>query len=233
MNYIKNKLQNHEIKPSKMAWERIEAELDKDKVRVLPTSVRWAAAAMVLVAVTGIIAYDTSQKVDNQGVVNSEIKKTEPISTPNTVTPISPKVETAETEKSYKLEQNTNTVIQKYKLETAKENNNFVQTPLQIPTYIKEEKKNTTARPQLESPNTIAKNEWKYLEIKTQNIDIQRINEDDEEDMADDNLTLPNLLNRAEGDSTLTEKIINFGQIKAKQVVAKAFRPVLKRFNKN
>ncbi len=233
MNYIKNKLQNHEIKPSKMAWERIEAELDKDKVRVLPTSVRWAAAAMILVAVTGIIAYNTSQKTDNQGVVNSEIKKVEPISTPNTVTPISPKLETVATEKRYKLEQNTNTAVQKYKLETVKENNNLVQIPLQIPTYSKEVKQNTT-RPLLENLNTIAKSEYKFLEIKTKSVDIQRVSdEDDKEDVADNNPVLPDFLNQTKGDSTLTEKIINFGQMKAKQVVAKAFRPVLKRFNKN
>jgi hypothetical protein len=234
MNYIKNKLQNHEIKPSKMAWERIEAELDKEKIRVLPMNIRWAAAAMLLVAVTGIIAYNTSQKVDNQGVVNSEVKKIESKSVPtNTVSNIV-KTEVTSTDKKQSLEQNIKIIAPKYKVESKKENSNLVQIPLENTTNTIEEKKNKAVRFQLENLNELAQKQWKYLEIKTKNIDIQRVREEeDEEEVAYDNLTLPKILNRTESDSTLTEKIITFGQLKAKQVVAKAFQPVLRRFNRN
>jgi hypothetical protein len=234
MNYIKNKLQNHEIKPSKMAWESIEAELDKEKIRVLPMNIRWAAAAMLLVAVTGIIAYNTSQKVDNQGVVNSEVKKIESKSVPtNTVSNIV-KTEVTSTDKKQSLEQNIKIIAPKYKVESKKENSNLVQIPLENTTNTIEEKKNKAVRFQLENLNELAQKQWKYLEIKTKNIDIQRVREEeDEEEVAYDNLTLPKILNRTESDSTLTEKIITFGQLKAKQVVAKAFQPVLRRFNRN
>jgi hypothetical protein len=234
MNHIKNKLQNHEIKPSKMAWDRIEAELDKDKVRIVPMNVRWAAAAMLLVAVTGIIAYNTSQKVDNQGIVNSEVKKVVPTNVPNNVVPNIVKTEVTSTDKKQSLEQNIKMIVPKDKVENKKENNNLVQTPLENTTNTIEEKKNKAVRFQLESPNILAQKEWKFLEIKTKNIDIQRVSEDDEEEeVVYDNLRLPKILNRTGGDSTLTERIITLGQTKAKQVVAKAFQPVLKRFNRN
>jgi hypothetical protein len=194
MNHIKNKLQNHEIKPSKMAWDRIEAELDKDKVRIVPMNIRWAAAAMLLVAVTGIIAYNTSQKVDNQGVVNSEVKKI----VPNNVVPNIIKTEVATSDKKQALEQNTKIIVPNNKVENKKENNNLVQIPLENTTNTVEDKKNKTIRFQLESPNVLAQKEYKFLEIKTKNVDIQRVSEEDDEDeeVAYDNLKLPKILNR-------------------------------------
>ena len=232
MNHIKNKLQNHEIKPSKMAWERIEAELDKGKVRVLPFDIRWAAAAMFLVAATGVITYNTLQNADNQLVVN--IKNTNEDKSIN-ISKEETKQEivqnrVVEQEKKPSTKKSISPVIYK------SEPQNIVQDVVQIPQILQTETPSKTPRILLENANTIAKVDWKFLDIKTKNVDIQRISEDDE-DTEDDNVVFqnrnfPRILKQTEGDSTLTEKIISFGQMKAKQVVSKAFRPVLKRFNR-
>lgn len=232
MNHIKNKLQNHEIKPSKMAWERIESELDKGKVRVLPFDIRWAAAAMFLVAATGVITYNTLQNTDNQSIVN--VKNANEDKNIN--------ISKEET----KQETIQNRVVKQEKKPFAKkpissviyksEPQNIVQEVVQIPQILQIETPKRTPRILLENANTIAKVDCKLLDIKIKSIDIQRISEGDE-DLEDDNVAFqnrnfPRILKQTEGDSTLTEKIISFGQMKAKQAVSKAFKPVLKRFNR-
>ena len=232
MNHIKNKLQNYEIKPSKMAWERIESELDKGKVRVLPFDIRWAAAAMFLVAATGVITYNTLQNTDNQSVVN--VKNANEDKNTN----ISKEETKQETLQNRVVEQEKKPIEKKsispviYKSEPQ----NIAKEVVQIPQILQTETPKRTPRILLENANTIAKVDWKFLDIKIKSVDIQRVSEDDE-DLEDDNVAFqnrnfPRILKQTEGDSTLTEKIISFGQMKAKQAVSKAFKPVLKRFNR-
>ena len=236
MNYIKNKFQNHEIKPSKMAWERIESELDKDKIRVLPLNIRWAAAAVFLVGATGVLIYSVSQNADNQVVVNNKASRVEPISVPNITIPTVLKDEKNVIVNVKKEVAKTKLVTPIYRKEMPTVVKDFVQIPQLYTPIFQTEIPKKAARLPLENANTIAKIDWKYLDVKTKNIDIQRAKEEDDEDTDEavtlNNLRFPQILNRVEGDSTLTEKIITFGQMKAKQAVAKAFRPVLKRFQR-
>ena len=236
MNYIKNKFQKHEIKPSKMAWERIESELDKGKVRVIPINVRWAAAAVLLVGATGVLIYSVSQNTDNQVVVSNKASRVEPILVPNTTVPTVVKDEKNTIMNVKENVAKTKSIAPIYRKEMSSVVEDFVQTPQLDMPILQTETPKKAARLPIENVNTIARTDWKYLDIKTKNIEMQRAKEDDDEDtdeaVALDNLGFPQLRNRAGSDSTLTEKIITFGQMKAKQVVAKAFRPVLKRFQR-
>jgi hypothetical protein len=242
MNAFKNKLYNHQIKPSANAWERIEADLDKGKVRRLPLNVRWAAAAMFVFAVSGAITWKVMQKPVNQNFVKNENKILPQPKIENTA-PVVPQVQkesvVSTEQKTINQTPTPNQFIflQKEKIEK----NNVVEvkqtvfpntnmTPILEQKNIFFEKRNT------ESVAFLNQNTWRYLDINPKNIEIPRIQTIEDEEEEDDTivfgpLNLPKIRNE-KGDSTFTERVLAFGEQKAKQVVSRAFKPVIKRFRK-
>ncbi len=243
MNAFKNKLYNHQIKPSANAWERIEADLDKGKVRRLPLNIRWAAAAVFIFASSGVITWKFLQKPVNQEFAkienpNSILPKVE---IPSVIVPQEPKEEVVINEqKTIKQTPISNQFVflQKEKIEK----NNVVQVkenilPKTNPTPILEKKNIFIEKRNTENIAFLDKNTWKYLEINPKNVEIQKIPltfdeyDYEEEIIVFGPLNLPKIRSE-KSDSTFTERVLALGEQKAKQVVSRAFKPVLKRFRK-
>ncbi len=237
MNAFKNKLYHHEIKPSPKGWERIEADLDKGKIHRMPINLRWAAAAMFVFAISGAVTWRYLQKPDGQEV--AQVKKTDftipnteketlPNATPSTSVvqiPVTPNTEKPALVKPIfvpKQKVNEQNLVQHQ--EVLKTNTPLTVEKINIPM----EKRS------LENIAFLNQKNWNYLPIASKNVEIARIQDDDDdtnsdESVASNGLTLPKLLS-PKSDSTFTERVLAYGQQKAKQVVSRAFKPVLKRF---
>jgi hypothetical protein len=233
MNAFKNKLYHHEIKPSPKGWERIEADLDKGKIRQMPINLRWAAAAMFVFAISGAVTWKYLQKPDGQEVVQVQSldntpKEVLPITKPTPTVveaPVLPNVEKPSAVKPVFApthRQNEENVAQIQ--EFYQPINPIIVEKLNLPT----EKRN------LENVAFLNQKKMNDLPINLKKVEISRIQDDDDdadnsESVADNPLSLPKLLS-PKNDSTFTERVLAFGQQKAKQVVSRAFKPVLKRF---
>lgn len=242
MNTFKNKLYNHQIKPSKNAWERIEADLDKGKVRRLPLNARWAAAAMFIFAISGAITWKVMQKPVNQDFVKNENKILPQPSVENNVPIVlQEQKETVVSTEQKTIKQapipNQFVFLPKEKIET----NNVVQVKeMVLPnaniTPILENRNVVIEKRNAESIAFLNKNDWKYLEINPKNVEIPRVQSIEDEVEEDEVIVLGPLnlpkIRSEKGDSTFTERVLALGEQKAKQAVSRAFKPVLKRFRK-
>jgi hypothetical protein len=235
MKNIREKFNQHRIEPTEKAWERIEASLDNNKVRKLPLSLRWAAAA-VSVGVAAVVAMQFLQptKVDTVTSVAPKNPSVAPAIKANTLdknTVVMPTEAVATTKNNVpqQMDKNSDATITSVPTVEKKEDKQQVENKVEKESVVKvtpQEKINLQPVYKMQSIDiqAIASIGAKPLPIASKKLNLQPMPIDE------DNLLLYfdediRRLVQNNSDSTLSEKLIRFGQIKAKQMVARAFRP--------
>lgn len=99
---FRENLENHEVKPSRLAWERLENQLPKQEKKSAPF-VWWAvAAAVALLLAVGSLLRSTDSQIEEQNLLSEEITE------PNSVE--TPPVTIAETEEPQKTDEKESSI---------------------------------------------------------------------------------------------------------------------------